>query len=131
MDRYSEHASRPTLSTPERREVDEQAEPRVSNRRQPERTRFMPRGGDKKLPLIGAVLLLAVLAGLVWWFFLRTLGLPSYIDTSKYQSVVLQNGEFYFGKVTSVTNDTIQLSKVFYVQKSAQVDAELLDSRLG
>ena len=64
-----------------------------------------------------------MVAGLVWWFLLRNIGIPSYINTSQYQVACLQSGECYFGKVTSVTSDVIVIKDVFYVQKSTQAAA--------
>lgn len=118
MDRFPERATRPTLSTPERKETEapvreQPAVPRApQNRPQAKADKSL----TKKALLIVAGLV--VVALLVWWFFLRNLGVPSYIDTSKYQVACLQSGECYFGKVTSVTSDTMQIKNVFYVQKS-------------
>lgn len=116
MDRYSERAARPTLNTAERKEETLTKEPVAARA-------FSPHTAEKgkkkftKQALIGAVGLVVLLA-LAWWFFLRNIGIPSYIDTGKYQVACLQSGECYFGKVTSVTSDTVLMKNVFYVQKS-------------
>jgi hypothetical protein len=123
MDRYAERVSRPTLSSPERKDEETPVREPLSTRApQPGRT---PENKDKKLTkkalfgLVGIVLVLA----LFWWFFLRNIGIPSYVETSKYQVVCLQSGECYFGKITSVSSDTVQLKNVFYVQKTAGTSA--------
>jgi len=119
MDRYAERVSRPTLSSPERKDEETPVrEPLSARVPQPGR---IPENKDKKLTkkalfgLVGIVLILV----LFWWFFLRNIGIPSYVDTGKYQVVCLQSGECYFGKITSVSSDTVQLKNVFYVQKTA------------
>lgn len=120
MERFPERATRPTLSTPERKEdeapVREQlTPPRAAQGRSQEKA---DKGLTKKALFIvaGVVVILA----LVWWFFLRNIGIPSYVDTGKYQVACLQSGECYFGKITAITSDTVQIKNVFYVQKSAE-----------
>ena len=121
MESFSDRVSRPTLNTPERKdEVPVQREVPPVRRVSDE-----PKGrGSKGKKYIKKVLLavvgLAIVFGLVWWFLLRNIGIPSYIETDKYQVACLQSGECYFGKVTSVTNDVIIIKDVFYVQKSTQ-----------
>ncbi len=128
MDRYTGSTERPTLHTPERKEegTPPQSSPAsaVAQRRAQggASSRFEKKPTQKMLfGVIGLVLLLV----LGWWLVLgRNGGVPSYIETSKYQAVFLQSGESYFGKVTSVSPDTILLTNVFYVQKSTQVDTD-------
>ena len=123
MEGFPERVSRPTLNTntPERKdEVPGQREVppvrRVSD--EPKGRGLKGKKYIKKVLL--AVVGLAIVLGLVWWFLLRNIGIPSYIETDKYQVACLQSGECYFGKVTSVTNDVIIIKDVFYVQKSTQ-----------
>lgn len=119
MDRYPERASRPTLGTPEKKkEVDTLVQ-------KPQPTKETKKKG-KKFSKQAALILIAVVVvlGLVWWFFLRNIGVPSYVDTGKYQVVCLNSGECYFGKVTSVTSDTVQIKNVFYVQKTSDATKE-------
>lgn len=123
MDRYAERVSRPTLSTPERKD-DEAPVREPLSARAPQSGRN-PEKKDKKLTkkaLFGLVGIALVLV-LFWWFFLRNIGIPSYVETGKYQVVCLQSGECYFGKIASVTSDTVQIKNVFYVQKAADASA--------
>jgi len=122
MDRYTERVARPAMNAgmPERKDEPVVSEPSTV-RKQPTRASGNGKKYTKKA-LIGIVGLVIV-AGLVWWFFLRNIGIPSYVDTGKYQVVCLQSGECYFGKITSVNSDTVQLTKVFYVQKTTSTDA--------
>lgn len=113
MDRYPERASRPTLGTPEQKVEAETAaqKPQASQAPKKKGKKFSKQAA---VIVVGAVIVL----GLVWWFFLRHISVPSYVDTSKYQVVCLNSGECYFGKITSVTSDDVQIKNVFYVQKS-------------
>lgn len=122
MERFPERAARPTLSTPERKEEAPVREPLTAPKAPQGRFQEKTDKGFTKKALfivVGAV----VVIGLVWWFFLRNVGIPSYVDTGKYQVACLQSGECYFGKITSVTSDTVQIKNVFYVQKSSDTSA--------
>lgn len=120
MDRYPERVTRPTLNTsPEKKET---ADPAVAHKPQ---FSAVPEKKEKKFTkqaLVGVIGIVVVL-GLLWWFFLRNVGIPAYVDTSKYQVVCLQSGECYFGKITSVSSDTVQIKNVFYVQKTTDTSA--------
>lgn len=115
MDRYAPRpSSRPTPVTEQPVAERVVAEgPRNSHRREEER--------KKKKTLIGAIVAVLAVAFLAVgvWLMTQHAGIPSYIDKSKYQAVFLQNGEFYFGKVESMTPQEITLKKVFYLQKAA------------
>lgn len=117
MDRYPERVSRPTLNTPERKEEETSVREPVSIRKTPTQTPEKEGRKFTRQAIIGVVGIVVIL-GLAWWFFGRNLATPSYIETSKYQVVCLQSGECYFGKISSVTSDTVQIKNVFYVQKT-------------
>ncbi|MGE5312415.1 MAG: hypothetical protein ACM3MA_00195 [Acidobacteriota bacterium] len=72
----------------------------------------------------GVVVVLLLLAAGAYWWFTNKMGVPSYIDKSKYQAVFLQNGEFYFGKVQAADETTVRLVDVWYVQKAAAAEEE-------
>lgn len=123
MERYSSSTARPTLNTPERREEGPSSQPTPTEPRSMQDKGSSKYGGKPTKKLLVGVLGVVLLLVLAWWLTLgRNSGLPSYIDTSKYQAVFLQSGESYFGKVSAVATDTIQLTNVFYVQKSTQAD---------
>lgn len=122
MDRFPERATRPTLSTPERKEDEAPVREQLSTSRPAQNRPQAKTGKDftkKALFIVGGVVIIALL---VWWFFLRNIGIPSYVDTGKYQVACLQSGECYFGKITSVTSDTVQIKNVFYVQKATETE---------
>lgn len=119
MDRYPERVSRPTLGTPERKDEETTAkESPVTRAPLSGRSSKQEKKKFTKPAIFGAVGLVVAL-GLLWWFFGRNFGVPSYIETSKYQVVCLQSGECYFGKISSVSSDTVQIKNVFYVQKTS------------
>lgn len=127
MDRYTDRVARPTMNTgaaPEKKE--ESASAPTAGKQLGQSSG----GGKKKYTkkaLIG-VAGLVVIIGLLWWFFLRNIGIPSYVETNKYQVVCLQSGECYFGKITAVNSDTVQLKNVFYVQKTTNATADTTDA---
>ena len=104
---------------------------RPNESRSPQRSsRPSSRRGVKGIigAVAGLLVVIALVVGGVWAF--RHLGLPSYIDTGKYQAVFLQNGEFYFGKITSVNDSDVQLEKVFYVQKATPKEGDATQTNL-
>ena len=119
MESFSDRGSRPTLNTPERKDDTSGQREVPSARRVSDELRGGGSQGRKYITkvLIGFVGLVVVL-GVIWWFLLRNIGIPSYVDTGKYQVACLQSGECYFGKITSVTSDDVIIKDVFYVQKS-------------
>lgn len=126
MESFSDRVSRPTLNTPERKdETLGQREVPPVRRVSDEPKGRGPRGRGKRymLKVLIVLVAIAVVLGSVWWFLLRNIGIPSYINTSEYQVACLQSGECYFGKVTAVTNDVIIIRDVFYVQKSTTATA--------
>lgn len=128
MDRYTERVARPAMSqgaAAERKEEPSGGEPTVI------RKQSNSSGGNKKKLTMKALIGVAglvVLVGLLWWFFLRNIGIPSYVETDKYQVVCLQSGECYFGKITAVSSDTVQLKNVFYVQKTTSTTTDTTDT---
>lgn len=129
MDRYPERVSRPTLNTPPERKEEETSVREPIAVRKPQPVKSTEKEGKRftKQALLGVVGIVVVL-GLLWWFFGRNMGVPSYIETSKYQVVCLQSGECYFGKIASVTSDTVQIKNVFYVQKTTGTTTDTTES---
>lgn len=41
------------------------------------------------------------------------------VDTSKYQAVFLNNGQVYFGNITTINNDYLKLNNIFYLTQSS------------
>lgn len=47
-----------------------------------------------------------------------------YVDTDKYQAVFLQNGQVYFGKLSSVNTKSLNLKNIFYLNSQSQDQTE-------
>ena len=63
----------------------------------------------------------ALLLGLMAISFARTDNKSAetgYVDTAKYQAVFLNNGQVYFGKITSLTNSFVDLRGVYYLTQN-------------
>jgi hypothetical protein len=91
----------------------------------PAGTAKVKRGGDKnKLFRVGAVALLFCLTVLV----VATIAFlavakdnsdqSKYIEDSKYQAVFLTNGQVYFGDISSISKDFIQLKNIYYLTQN-------------
>lgn len=127
MDRFSsDRPVRPTLHPSERQPLSSTADMDQSREtfktgRSASKGRFL----TKKRVVAAIIVVVIAAAGLFGWMWASRLmsGVPSYVDTSKYQAVFLVNGEFYFGKIQEVTNDSIKLTDVYYVQKAATTTA--------
>lgn len=61
-----------------------------------------------------AAIVIAVATGTLAWRSVRHDQLPP--TGTAYQSVALINGQLYFGRITAVEGDYLQLRDVFYVQ---------------
>lgn len=71
------------------------------------------------------VLIVAVIVGITMFVKPAQTGQAA-VKTNQYQAVFLTNGQVYFGKIKSITNDNIALNDIFYlqVQQSVQPDAQ-------
>jgi hypothetical protein len=49
---------------------------------------------------------------------------PNQIDDNQYQAVFLENGQVYFGKITSEDNMYIHLEDIYYLQVNNQLGRE-------
>lgn len=123
MDRYPERVSRPTLGASDRKEDEAAARDAAAGKAPQSRTVAQKEKKKFTKPALFGIVAIAIAAGLLWWFFGRNIGIPAYIETSKYQVVCLQSGECYFGKISSVSSDTVQIKNVFYVQKSTDTSS--------
>jgi hypothetical protein len=79
--------------------------------------------------LVGAALLVLLIAALVVVGLLlyKSQSTPG-IDGSKYQAVFMTNGQVYFGKLTTLSNQYMQLSDIFYLQTSSTNSENLQDT---
>lgn len=80
-----------------------------AQRRQPSARRLWPW-------LVGGIIVVGLaIGGMIWWQNLPS-KIDQAIDNSKYQAVVLADGQVYFGKLTSQDGDYFKLDDVFYAQ---------------
>jgi len=82
---------------------------------------MMNHDGNKKvwIAVIGVVVLLAL--GVIGWWAYNTFSSPDGIKKSQYQAVFLTNGQVYFGKVSNVKSDYVDLSDIYYLQVQQSV----------
>lgn len=74
--------------------------------------------GVKKIAkalLMLAVLIIAVVV-IMWGFKLLSNNKMAEVSSKNWQAVFLTNGQVYFGKVSSVSNKTIVLNDIYYLQ---------------
>lgn len=84
---------------------------------------ILGKGKRRKATVAGIVITLLVLAGAVWWYVSHT---SSYfIQSNKYQVIVLNNNQIYFGKLQRLYDNSFRLTNVYYLQQkdTAQTDA--------
>lgn len=71
------------------------------------------------------VLVIVVIVGLAIFVKPAQTGQAA-VKTNQYQAVFLTNGQVYFGKIKSITDDNLTLNDIYYlqVQQSVQPDAQ-------
>lgn len=83
-------------------------------------------GLPKWLNLLNVVILfgIAVLLALLAFSFSRSDGgsEAKLVDHSQYQAVFLNNGQVYFGNVSSVNNDYLRLVNIYYLTQNSATD---------
>lgn len=68
------------------------------------------------------VVLVGVLLTLV--FFKNTSKEERFVDTTKYQSIFLNNGQVYFGHINELNRDYLSLSDIYYLRVNQQVQPD-------
>ncbi|MEO5690607.1 MAG: hypothetical protein ABIQ64_00270 [Candidatus Saccharimonadales bacterium] len=81
------------------------------------------RGFGSKKAIITAIVALLIVAGLVAAYMTWQSGLGA-IKRDRYQAVFLTNGQVYFGKINSMTGDTVVLKDIYYLQQAADVQKQ-------
>lgn len=84
----------------------------------------------KRLPFIlGGIVVFIVLTlgGWLGWHQVTSSTPP--IDTSKYQAVFFTTGQVYFGKLSNVNGDYMQLTGVFYAQTNTSTSKDNTDTK--
>ena len=74
-----------------------------------------PRNGGWAKGLITLIAILVIIAGGLYLIKDKSLGSAAKL-TGDWQAVFLSNGQVYFGKVQSVTSDTVYLKNIYYLQ---------------
>lgn len=67
--------------------------------------------------IVGCALIIGSLA--LWFWSAAPTTMYSQVATNEYQAVFLNNGQVYFGKVTSLNKDYLTLTNIFYLQSSS------------
>ncbi len=91
--------------------------------RQESKQNTMNKGKFNWLQIFNGLLLIgiALLIGLVALAITRVTNSNEgkFVDTSKYQAVFLNNGQVYFGNITSLNNQYVRMSNIYYLTQSA------------
>lgn len=97
------------------------------------KTRESTKRSKKPLLIIVAVVLLAALAGVLWYMTNRN-SVASTIDGSKYQVVVIRdslNAPTYYGKLSVVNANYFRLTHVYYLKKKTDGSSATTQSVTG
>lgn len=68
------------------------------------------------------VVIVGVLLALI--FFKNNSREESYIDTTKYQAIFLNNGQVYFGHITKLNNGYLRMNDIYYLRVNQQVQPD-------
>lgn len=71
---------------------------------------------------IAAAVIILIIGGLLVWS--KSKGEASGIDSSKYQAVFFTNGQVYFGKLTSLNDNYMKMTDIFYLQTQGQAESD-------
>lgn len=106
-------APAPAPAAPERRE--EKSPIRASKRDD--------KSGPEWLKILTVVLLIGIVGLLVGIIFSFTSSKQdnesSFIDTSKYQAVFLNNGQVYFGNIKELNNNYVRMTNIYYLTQGS------------
>lgn len=119
MERFARQSSQPAPSRPQHAAAPAPAP--ASSKKSPKGHK--PSFGSKLLVIVLIVAALSVTAALaagVWRSFDNT----STINGDQYQAVFLDNGQVYFGKLSSLNSDYVQLTDIYYLQVDQQVQPD-------
>lgn len=71
---------------------------------------------------IAAAVIILIIGGLLVWS--KGKGEATGIDSSKYQAVFFTNGQVYFGKLTSLNDNYMKMTDIFYLQTQGQAESD-------
>lgn len=74
---------------------------------------------------IVAGIIVVLVVGVVCWWIISSNARTAHtaIDSSKYQAVLLSNGESYFGKLSALNDDFMKLTDIFYLKAKSAGEA--------
>lgn len=115
-DRRATHRPDPAYRRPEEPQPVKEAPPTVHRTAAPQRSAKDDKPPKRFVwPIITAFLI--VVLGVAGWFVWSTMhGAAAAIDGSKYQAVLLTNGESYFGKLAPLNGKFMKLTDVYYLK---------------
>ncbi len=89
------------------------------------------KGGKKLWGTLLVVLAVVLIAGLVYSVFFSSSKETAKLDENAYQAVFLADGQVYFGNVTDLSDDYIELSNVFYLNVNSAEAASDADNNVS
>lgn len=94
-------------------------------RRAPQQ-RGTDRASRSKSPWIiaSALVVVALLAFVGWMIWSNARSATTGIDSGKFQTVYLMNGQIYFGKLSPLGDSRYKLTNVYYLQSDTSAEAE-------
>ena len=112
----SEQSTPPAPSAPQSMPVAAPVRTKHANdsKKQPKK-----RLGKYVVVAVGVVLIAAVA-----WYLFSLSSVNSAINSSKYQAVFFTNGQVYFGKLSTVNNEYMRLTNVYYLQTKSDNSKE-------
>ena len=123
-DRRTAARPEPTYRQPEEPQQPKQQPPveRLSSPQRATKSRLPLR--RFKLPIILIAILLIGALGLFAWTSLNNKNAGAAIDTNKYQAVFFTNGQVYFGKLSTINDNYLKLTDIYYLQTQSDEKTE-------
>lgn len=79
---------------------------------------------SKKIKLGLGIIVVSLVAVFMFFFFNRSLP----VDKDAWQAVFLTNNQVYFGKLSSLDGEYLELTKVFYLRSNQSINENTEDS---
>ena len=116
-DRRAETRQAPTYRQPDEPQA---AQPKPTSVERPPVTHASKqKNASKRSKLPFAIIIAVVIIGIIGWLALLGLNGKSggtSIDKAKYQAVFFTNGQVYFGKLSTLSDENMKLTDVYYLQ---------------
>lgn len=83
------------------------------------RSTLEPTGGGSKMKwvvtAIVVILVIVAIGGCGWWWRMHHNNDAKTVNSKEYQAVFLTNSQVYFGKIKTITSNTIELDNIYYL----------------